>query len=983
MKKREIYISEAQYEALKKYQLSEKKEKISAQSQVGGKVNAGIMDAITGCGMMEEDENNPLTVWYCSRNDDNENFTWLYDNPRNADADEKNLIKIVINSNKISPINHGFASKYIKDLEAGPTNEEIISLKQKGYDCCIFFSKEEKCEKMCFWGDKSVFSIKPYIEYDVINEEESKESFDFDSDDEFVNKICKIIPHTKSNNGKYVDGVLRIVYQDNLPKRRFSELDDILKKITSGLKLYSKVIDGNLNDLSIDDLNVLLGTNTWKPQITGDTDKIREVKNGYSIIRADNEDEFKLVGITELPKHFKKTKFNTIYLVVNSEKANNAEVYCYEHEDEWNREKNKYLEEAEDKCVDEERTLDSGKIPYDDYGLSIFVVLISEHDYHIYSRYDIENGDNDEFLSKDELSKLLGDSFENLFPLIKTELNESNEPDNSNIEVWYRGFNSQHPNMGVPDGQGIWITDSIEYAKEYAEQFGEYGKVAKVYVDFSKVNYITEGDVYDNNLDAYYAGTNTVRTIKDMGYNAWLCHYDNDDCDGICLVDSTPIVKTEVLSDEEYNQIGISEGAEPESDTYSIGFEGNSNNEYGHVLQEEKSPSNDIDMNIYDEAMKSIADFMEKEGLKVHPLPSIELNWDEQDGLFIRTGYYAPGEKKVVLFCNGRHVKDILRSYAHEMIHHAQNLEGKNLSFTSNDDVKDNKELEKLEAEAYLKGNILFRKWTEYVQHENKKDMLNENVEYEEVNPDDVDLSSFNIKKHLNPKFWKDGRLDSRIRMKLLDLADDFIEYLGVDWVKPDDIIITGSIANFNWNQEFSDIDLHVVLDYSKVDEKTEFVTNYFNSLKKNWNEEHKGLKIYGFPVEVYVQDSKETHTSTGVYSLEKDTWIETPERDVLATSKVDKKYIKKKVARFMDKIDNLETIYKEAGDDDYKIRKVYDIAKEYFDEIKAIRKKDLAETGKEISNGNIIFKTLRRINYIEKLLKIRANCYNKINSLP
>ena len=202
-----------------------------------------------------------------------------------------------------------------------------------------FFQATNKTE---YAYNSNYFSIKPYIEYDMINEEESKESFDFDSDDEFVNKICKIIPHAKSSNGKYVDGVLRIVYQDNLPKRRFSELDNILKKITSGLKLYSKVIDGNLNDLSIDDLNVLLGTDSWKPQTTGNTDKIREVENGYSIIRADNEDEFKLVGITELPKHFKKTKFNTIYLVVNSEKANNAEVYCYEHEDEWNREKNKY-----------------------------------------------------------------------------------------------------------------------------------------------------------------------------------------------------------------------------------------------------------------------------------------------------------------------------------------------------------------------------------------------------------------------------------------------------------------------------------------------------------------------------------------------------------------------------------------------------------------------------------------------------------------
>ena len=101
------------------------------------------------------------------------------------------------------------------------------------------------------------------------------------------------------------------------------------------------------------------------------------------------------------------------------------------------------------------------------------------------------------------------------------------------------------------------------------------------------------------------------------------------------------------------------------------------------------------------------------------------------------------------------------------------------------------------------KGNIL------------KKELpsLAENTIYapkvdESLAPSEVDLSSFNIKKELNPKFWKDDKLDSRIRIKLLDIADDFIDFLGVDWVKPEDITITGSLANYNWNKKYSDIDL-------------------------------------------------------------------------------------------------------------------------------------------------------------------------------
>ena len=76
---------------------------------------------------------------------------------------------------------------------------------------------------------------------------------------------------------------------------------------------------------------------------------------------------------------------------------------------------------------------------------------------------------------------------------------------------------------------------------------------------------------------------------------------------------------------------------------------------------------------------------------------------------------------------------------------------------------------------------------------------------------------------------------------------------------------ITGSLANYNWNKKYSDIDLHILIDYSKVDKRTDFVDNYFYSQKKLWNEEHKDLRIFGFPIEVYVQDVNKEHTSSGV----------------------------------------------------------------------------------------------------------------------
>ena len=133
-----------------------------------------------------------------------------------------------------------------------------------------------------------------------------------------------------------------------------------------------------------------------------------------------------------------------------------------------------------------------------------------------------------------------------------------------------------------------------------------------------------------------------------------------------------------------------------------------------------------------------------------------------------------------------------------------------------------------------------------------------------------IDFTSFEPQDELNPKIWDSNWLiNSRVRMRLLDIADTFIDSLDIDWVEIDDIILTGSLANFNWSK-FSDFDVHVVLRFKDVDERVEFVSNYFNSKKKIWNNEHDNLKIYGFPVEMYVQDSEEDHTSSGIYSLEK-----------------------------------------------------------------------------------------------------------------
>lgn len=253
---------------------------------------------------------------------------------------------------------------------------------------------------------------------------------------------------------------------------------------------------------------------------------------------------------------------------------------------------------------------------------------------------------------------------------------------------------------------------------------------------------------------------------------------------------------------------------------------------------------------------------------------------------------------------------------------------------------------------------------------------MNENIE-NEISSDEVDLSSFNIKKKLNPDFWVDGHLDSRIRMKLLDIAEDFINDLNIK-IKPVDIIMTGSLANFNWSKKYSDIDLHILYDFSEIDDNIEFIKKYFDGQKSLWNQKHKDLTIYGFNVEVYVQDADEKHHASGIYSIEKDKWLIEPDIENLTASKVNKEYIKQLTSEIATKIDELEYDFKKAKDDEYKIRKIHEKAEKLFNEIKLMRKIGFEKSGgKEISNKNIVFKWLRRYGYIEKLSLLKTKCYD------
>lgn len=255
---------------------------------------------------------------------------------------------------------------------------------------------------------------------------------------------------------------------------------------------------------------------------------------------------------------------------------------------------------------------------------------------------------------------------------------------------------------------------------------------------------------------------------------------------------------------------------------------------------------------------------------------------------------------------------------------------------------------------------------------------VEENVDLE-VNSSDIDLSSFKKRSELAPIWLDDDTLNSRVRLRLLDIADDFWEFVNLTWVKPNGIILTGSICNFNWSK-YSDIDLHLIVDFDEIDEKTDFVRDYLDAKKNEWNTEHNGLTILGFPVELYVQNLGEMPQSGGIYDLEENDWVKKPDMGSIKPIGLDKFSIKDKAAEIMTIIDDMYNALN-ATDDSHKIETIGDDAQYLWKKVKAMRKSSLERNG-ESGAGNIVYKILRRTQYLDKLFKLFSTVYDRNNSI-
>jgi len=247
------------------------------------------------------------------------------------------------------------------------------------------------------------------------------------------------------------------------------------------------------------------------------------------------------------------------------------------------------------------------------------------------------------------------------------------------------------------------------------------------------------------------------------------------------------------------------------------------------------------------------------------------------------------------------------------------------------------------------------RFWSgKYWRQHDVSDVLKEVVE-----PDDVDVSSIQMHDTLNPLIWEsDDKIKPDIRKTLLMNAKRFIEFCDAEGLKFNDIILTGSIANFNYNEN-SDMDVHVILDFNQISENKEFVGDFFKLKKALWAD-RLPIQIKGHDVEMYFQDSAEPHHSSGTYSLVKNNWIRKPTKKIV---NVDSANVQLKSADIMNAIDDLESNRSE-GDFIEKLEKLKR-------KIKRLRQSGLDKSG-EYSSENLAFKILRNTGYLEKLVTLK-----------
>lgn len=211
--------------------------------------------------------------------------------------------------------------------------------------------------------------------------------------------------------------------------------------------------------------------------------------------------------------------------------------------------------------------------------------------------------------------------------------------------------------------------------------------------------------------------------------------------------------------------------------------------------------------------------------------------------------------------------------------------------------------------------------------------------------------SSVKYHNELNPVAWDNKKMRPEVRERLLQIAQLFIAALHIPNFEARDIVLTGSMCNYNYTK-YSDFDLHIIADYRVIDASFDIAEQLYNAKKEVWNDRHD-ITIGGYDVEMYVEDVNDPPHSQGVFSVQQNKWITTP---VYNPPEIDKAAVFAKARMITQEIDR--TIADANSGEDFARLK---------DKIKKMRQGGL-EKGGEFSVDNLAFKVLRNTGAMARL---------------
>lgn len=223
----------------------------------------------------------------------------------------------------------------------------------------------------------------------------------------------------------------------------------------------------------------------------------------------------------------------------------------------------------------------------------------------------------------------------------------------------------------------------------------------------------------------------------------------------------------------------------------------------------------------------------------------------------------------------------------------------------------------------------------------------------------------------LNTSFWADKEFDPSIRKKLLQIAEEFYSTFKLD-VPISDIQLTGSLANYNWTPK-SDLDVHVLIDFSKINDDVALVKKALDGQRFVWNLRHN-IVLRDHDVELYIQGIDEPHVASGLFSLLNNKWIKIPEFN---PPLVDEKDVETKFSGIVNDIKEVEERLLNPTTE-IEPRDLFTYAEKVKSKIMKMRREGLSERG-EFSVENLVFKKLRNEGYIQKIIDLISRSYEKI----